>query len=113
MQRPMKRCDLLSFGLLLACLLYPGTRTLTQESESRILVVVDMVQLNVAVTDEKGNYVTGLRPQDFTVSEDGIAEQIAIFGEGNEPILPLLDTAGGNPSAHGTDPRATGSRTPA
>jgi VWFA-related protein len=109
----MKRCDLLSFGLLLACLLYPGTRTLTQESESRILVVVDMVQLNVAVTDEKGNYVTGLRPQDFTVSEDGIAEQIAIFGEGNEPILPLLDTAGGNPSAHGTDPRATGSRTPA
>ncbi len=24
-----------------------------------------MVQLNVAVTDKKGNYITGLRPQDF------------------------------------------------
>ena len=30
-----------------------------------IRVVVSMVQLNVAVTDEKGNYVTTLRPSDF------------------------------------------------
>jgi len=103
----MKRCDLLSFGLLTAYLLYPGTRTVTQESESRILVVVDLVQLNVAVTDEKGNYVTGLRSENFTVFEDGIPEQIANFGEGNEPTLPLLDIAGGNPSAQGTEPRAT------
>ena len=56
----MKQCALLFLGLLLTYLLYPGARTVTQESESRILVVVDMVQLNVAVTDEKGNYVTGL-----------------------------------------------------
>ena len=32
-----------------------------------IHVVVNMVQLNVAVTDKKGNYVTGLRPQDFEI----------------------------------------------
>ena len=113
MQTPMKRCDLLSFGLLLVYLLYPGLRTVTQESESRILVVVDMVQLNVAVTDEKGNYVTGLRAGDFTVFEDGIPEQIATFGEGNEPTLPLLDIHGDNPSADGTEPHATRPRTPA
>ena len=107
MQRPMKRCDLLSVGLLLAYLLYPGARTVTQESESRILVVVDMVQLNVAVTDEKGNYVTGLRPEDFTVFEDGIRERIATFGEGNEPTIPLPDIAGRNPSAQGIEPHAT------
>ena len=28
-------------------------------------VVVNMVQLNVAVTDKKGNYITGLRPPGF------------------------------------------------
>ena len=28
-------------------------------------VNVVLVQLNVAVTDDKGNYVTGLRPEDF------------------------------------------------
>src|SRR5438034_7792343 len=57
----------------------------------RSRVVVDMVQLNVAVTDSKGNYVTGLRPQDFVVTEDNIKEKIATFGEGNEPTRRLLD----------------------
>src|SRR5438094_9350114 len=50
----------------------PGSWTVAQEGKPNIRVVVDMVQLNVAVTDSKGNYVTGLRPQDFVVAEDGI-----------------------------------------
>src|SRR5438132_10193567 len=57
----------------------------TQESEPDIHVIVNMVQLNIAVTDNKGNYVTSLRPQDFAVTEDGISQKIATFGEGNEP----------------------------
>jgi Ca-activated chloride channel family protein len=51
---------------------------------SVIRVVVAMVQLNVAVTDSEGNYVTGLRPSDFIISEDGIRQNIATFEEGNE-----------------------------
>lgn len=46
-------------------------------------VEVDLVQLNVAVTDAKGNYVTGLRPSDFVITEDAIAQKLATFGEGN------------------------------
>src|SRR2546426_821943 len=69
----------------------PATWTVAQEGKPNIRVVVDMVQLNVAVTDSKGNYVTGLRPQDFVVAEDGIKEKIATFGEGNEPPRRLLD----------------------
>jgi len=45
-----------------------------------------MVQLNVAVTDSKGNYITGLRPEDFEVTEDGIPEKLAIFTEGHESV---------------------------
>ncbi len=71
----------------------PATWTVAQEGKPNIRVVVDMVQLNVAVTDSKGNYVTGLRPQDFVVTEDGIKEKIATFGEGNEPTRRLLDIA--------------------
>lgn len=41
-----------------------------------------MVQLNVAVTDNKGNYVTGLKPSDFIITEDTIRQKIATFGEG-------------------------------
>jgi VWFA-related protein len=54
-------------------------------------VVVDLVQLNVAVTDNKGNYITNLQPSDFVISEDGISEKIATFEEGNGPTRRLLD----------------------
>jgi Ca-activated chloride channel homolog len=67
--------------------------TIGQEGDAHIHVVVDMVQLNVAVTDSKGNYITGLRPQDFAVTEDGISEKIATFAEGNEPTRRVMDVA--------------------
>src|SRR3989304_4759832 len=47
-------------------------------------IEVDMVLLQVAVTDNKGNYITGLQPSDFQLVEDGVAQRIASFGEGNE-----------------------------
>jgi Ca-activated chloride channel homolog len=67
-----------------------GTSLVSQESGGpRINVTVDLVQLNVAVTDDKGKYVTGLPPQDFAITEDGISENIATFGEGNESARAL------------------------
>src|SRR6266481_2061899 len=69
-----------------------GIRAQAQESPD-LHVVVNMVQLNVAVTDKNGKYITGLRPQDFAVVEDGIAEKVATFGEGNEPVRSLLGSA--------------------
>ena len=64
-----------------------------------INVTVDLVQLNVAATDSKGNYITGLRPQDFVITEDTIPEDIAIFGEGDESVRALPDktSSGANP----------------
>jgi VWFA-related protein len=71
-----------------------------QESAPNIRVVVDMVQLNVAVTDNKGNYITGLRPSDFAIVEDNIPQKLATFGEGNEPAYRVADTpADGKTSA--------------
>ncbi len=55
-----------------------------QETSPDIQVIVNLVQLNVAVTDNKGNYITNLRPEDFVVAEDGITQKIATFGEGSE-----------------------------
>ena len=63
-----------------------------QESPN-LQVVVNMVQLNVAVTDKKGNYITGLRPQDFSIMEDGIVEKTATFAEGDEPTRSLRELA--------------------
>jgi VWFA-related protein len=84
----------LLFPLLLLVLFSgPGSRVAAQESEPNIRVVVDMVQLNVAVTDNKGNYITGLRPSDFAIVEDGIQQKLATFGEGNEPASRVADTS--------------------
>ncbi len=63
-----------------------------QESGSNVIrVVVSMVQLNIAVTDNKGNYVTSLRPSDFVLTEDGIPQKVATFEEGNEGPQNLLE----------------------
>ena len=58
-----------------------------------IRVVVAMVQLNVAVIDGKGNYVTNLNPSDFVVSEDGISQSVATFEEGNGGPQDVLGAA--------------------
>jgi VWFA-related protein len=64
-----------------------------QQDGTRFRISVDLVQLNVAVTDNKGNYVTGLKPTDFVISEDGISEKLATFEEGNGPTVRLQGAA--------------------
>src|SRR5215469_18709234 len=91
------------FGVLFG----PATQGLAQargepqeaQPEKPVLrVEVNLVLLNVAVTDSKGRYVTGLRPSDFEILEDNIPQKIASFAEGNEPQRALGDaaTAGGS-----------------
>jgi Ca-activated chloride channel homolog len=73
--------------------LFAGNGIEIQAQESPDLhVVVNLVQLNVAVTDKKGTYITGLRPKDFAVVEDGITEKVATFAEGNEPAFRVEST---------------------
>jgi VWFA-related protein len=73
-----------------------GALSCAAQNEPDIHVYVDMVQLSVAVTDNKGNYVVGLRPEDFIITEDGIRQRLATFGEGNEPTRQLVEAASAN-----------------
>jgi Ca-activated chloride channel homolog len=94
---------------LSSCAVWLTARDRDQDSGGSVIrVVVSMVQLNVAVTDEKGNYVTTLRPSDFDITEDGLPQKIATFEEGNEGPQNVLDAglnsspskeAGGDDSA--------------
>src|ERR1700758_417789 len=70
---------------------HAGIRATAQDDNGRILVNVNLVQLNVAVTDSKGRYIPGLNPQDFIVTEDKIPQKIATFEEGNGPTRSLID----------------------
>jgi Ca-activated chloride channel family protein len=78
--------------LLLALSAGYGTGIHAQDSPD-LHVVVNLVQLNVAVTDKNGTYITGLRPKDFAVAEDGITERLATFAEGNEPAFRVVEPA--------------------
>ncbi|HMD20872.1 MAG TPA: VWA domain-containing protein [Alloacidobacterium sp.] len=79
---------LLFLGVIPCLFLGGKKRIVAQDDESsRIRVNVVLVQLNVAVTDHKGNYVSGLRPEDFAITEDKIPETISTFEEGNEPTV--------------------------
>ena len=80
----------LSLSLGAVIFMESGDRALAQEGQGHIHVVVNLVQLNVAVTDKNGNYITGLTPKDFLITEDGIPQKPATFGEGNGPTRSLL-----------------------
>jgi Ca-activated chloride channel homolog len=70
--------------LISSVAVWVAARETGQENANNVIrVVVAMVQLNVAVIDGKGNYVTNLRPSDFLVSEDHLPQKIATFEEGN------------------------------
>ena len=78
--------------------------TPAQDRSSRIFVNVVLVQLNVAVTDRHGNYITGLRPENFDVMEDKIPEKIATFEEGGgRSVASAGDGAGPAASAATAD----------
>jgi Ca-activated chloride channel family protein len=68
-----------------------GAGAAAQDDASRIRVSVVLVQLNIAVTDNKGNYISGLSPEDFAISEDKIPEKTATFEEGNGPTHRLME----------------------
>jgi VWFA-related protein len=50
-------------------------------------VEVDLVVLNVTVTDRRGRYIKDLKPDQFRIFEDGVPQQLASFGEGNAAPL--------------------------
>ncbi|HZR28501.1 MAG TPA: VWA domain-containing protein [Terriglobales bacterium] len=77
--------SLIVFSIVLSPAIRPQAQEGTQPNAPTLRVDVNLVLLNVAVTDRKGNYVTGLRPSDFAIYEDDIPQKIATFGEGNGP----------------------------
>jgi Ca-activated chloride channel family protein len=96
--KPLRTLIRFCFGL---CLCTANAAYAQDAPSSHIRVVVDLVQLNVAVTDNHGNYVTNLRPSDFTVFEDGIPQKISTFAEGNEPARRMADAAAPKEDASG------------
>jgi Ca-activated chloride channel family protein len=74
-------------GLSALLLLVGGPQFPAQDEPTHLRVTVNLVQLNVAVTDSKGNYISDLKPENFEITEDKIPQRISTFEEGNGPAI--------------------------
>lgn len=101
--------------LSMALLLVPTAPACAQSriklpSEPRPLhVAVNLVTLNVDVTAQNGQPVTGLTRENFSILEDGIAQRIAVFEPHTSRPLSIvlaLDTSGSVAKDHKTEIRA-------
>ncbi len=58
-------------------------------------VGIEVINLNVSVTDSRNRYVTNLDMEDFSVFEDGVRQQLTLFTHDNLPIsmVVMIDTS--------------------
>src|SRR6267143_5098147 len=55
-----------------------------------ISVTVPVVGVDVVVTDNNGNYLTGLKKENFRITEDGTVQTITNFAPSDAPITIVL-----------------------
>ena len=67
----------------------------TAQPQVPFRIGVDVVSLNVTVTDGTTRYITDLNAEDFNVFEDGVKQEVTFFNKTNLPIALalLLDTS--------------------
>ena len=56
---------------------------------------IEVINLNVSVTDARGRYITDLTKNDFAVFEDGVRQELSIFNHEDIPIslVLMIDTS--------------------
>jgi len=77
-------------SLLFAALLCLISPTHSQEKTQAIRVSVDRVNVGVIVTDPAGQFVAGLRREDFHIFDDGVERPLTDFATIEEPAQVLL-----------------------
>ena len=91
MRRPLQ-----PFGFVALLVLGSLASSHSQEqSRYQFRVTVDLISLNVTVTDNRDRFITDLLEEDFSIYEDGITQDVSIFSREDLPIrmVLLIDTS--------------------
>ena len=91
MRRPLH-----TFGFVALLVPLSLASSLSQEQgRYQFRVTVDLISLNVTVTDTRDRFVTDLLEEDFSIYEDGIAQDVSVFSREDLPIrmVLLIDTS--------------------
>jgi VWFA-related protein len=89
-----------TLAMLLAialCAPLPAQDQNKDQGEYTFRVSSDLILVNVTVRDKNGNFVTGLRPQDFTVLEDNKPQKVVSFDLENVDAVATQDVAQAKP----------------
>ena len=81
-------------SVLLLSLSLSVTQNPSQDVDT-IKIDTNLVTVPVIATDRTGTYVADLRQEEFSLTEDGVAQQIAFFGKISMPfhVVLMLDTS--------------------
>ena len=85
---PYRRTSAQICGLVLFMLLTHAGHAQAQEQEDVVKVKSNLVNIDVIVKDKKGKYVSDLKPEDFTITEDGRPQKLEFF----DAPLPRTET---------------------
>src|SRR6476659_11272934 len=66
-------------GLVFLLLLTGAAHAQAQEQEDVVKVKSNLVNIDVIVKDKKGKYISDLKAEDFTITEDGKSQKIEFF----------------------------------
>src|ERR1700721_282379 len=86
-------------ALLLTIVLLGTPLPSQQPSELRLRSESDLVLVNVTVRDKNGNFVQGLKPENFTILEDNKPQKVVSFDVENVDAVPGVDVAQAKPLA--------------
>lgn len=59
-------------------------------SQSQITVQSNLVNIDAVVTDQDGNIVTGLKRENFKVTDNGVEQQVTNFSPSEAPIMVVI-----------------------
>jgi Ca-activated chloride channel family protein len=91
----MRRAGLIFVLFLLLVVLFPSPQLVCAQDPAVALaepirVSVDRVNVGVIVTDPHGNFIEGLRREDFHIFDDGVEQPVTDFANISEPAQVLL-----------------------
>jgi VWFA-related protein len=108
-----------TLALMLGLALIEAPLSSQQKSDYTLRVESELVLVNVTVKDKKGNIITNLKPEDFTILEDGKAQKVISFDIENMDAVanqdvsqakPLLDSSPPPTGAASTNMASTSSQ---
>ena len=104
MRKSVKLC-----GPLFLLLLTGAAHAQAQEQEDVVKVKSNLVNIDVIVKDKKGKYVSDLKAEDFTITEDGQSQKIEFF---DAPVVRTETRKPGETTAQATATSTTTTSAP-